>query len=108
METRWEIFERVYAQGITTFFEFKGENMPLSITTETKATLNAAHGRVLAWHNDKEPAQISIAVPGDRAGMSPLDARVLAAWLIKMADTIDAGRVDRFTVGRPSMQQYPR
>jgi hypothetical protein len=77
----------------------------LNVTKEVKATLTATTGRVIAWHNDKERGAISIAVPGDRAKLSPVQARNLAAWLIKEANAIEevdvAARssVPRWTTG---------
>ncbi|MBD0712575.1 hypothetical protein OHA38_20340 [Streptomyces sp. NBC_01732] len=62
----------------------------LNVTRETKATLAAKNGgRVLAWHNDKERGTLSVAVPGDRARLTPVEARNLAAWLIDAAKAIE-------------------
>jgi hypothetical protein len=59
----------------------------LNVTRETKATLSArAGGRVIAWHTDKERDILSIATTGDRVKLSPVEARNLAAWLIRAAD----------------------
>ncbi|MEU9388691.1 hypothetical protein AB0D86_01660 [Streptomyces sp. NPDC048324] len=63
----------------------------LNVTRETKATLAAQNGgRVLAWHNDKERGTLSVAVPGDRAKLTPTEARNLAAWLIDAAKAIES------------------
>jgi hypothetical protein len=71
----------------------------LNVTRETKATLNGATGRALLWHNDKEPAHISLAVPGDRVKLTPDEARAVAAWLVQTADAIsDAERNARVQV----------
>jgi hypothetical protein len=62
----------------------------LNVTRETKATLTArAGGKVLAWHTDRERGVLSVAVPGDRAKLSPVEARNLAAWLLETADVLD-------------------
>ncbi|MHC0429248.1 hypothetical protein ACX6XY_03540 [Streptomyces sp. O3] len=62
----------------------------LNVTRETKATLAARNGgRVIAWHNDKERGTLSLAVPGDRAKLTPVEARNLAAWLIDAAKAIE-------------------
>jgi hypothetical protein len=65
----------------------------INVTREVKAVLNGETGRVLAWHNDKEARAISIAVPGDRAKLTPAQARELGLWLIEAAETIT--KVDR-------------
>lgn len=66
----------------------------MDVTRETKATLTAKNGgRVVAWHNDREPRTLSVAVPGDRAKLSPVEARNLAAWLIDAANAVET--VDR-------------
>lgn len=63
-----------------------GETMAINVTRETKATVTATNGgRVLAWTNDREPNLISVAVPGDRAKLSPSEARELAAYLNEVA-----------------------
>lgn len=63
----------------------------LNVTRETKATLATKNGgRVLAWHNDKERGTLSLAVPGDRARITPTEARNLAAWLIDAAKAVEA------------------
>lgn len=87
--------------GHTQMGEFK---MHLNETREVKATLTADTGRVLAWSTDKEPRHISIAVPGDRAKLTPVQARELADWLIaravEVASATPAQRMrDRYTMG---------
>jgi hypothetical protein len=58
-------------------------------TREVKAELTAEKGgKVLAWHNDREPGRISLAVVGTRAHLSPAEARAIGHWLIKNADTL--------------------
>jgi hypothetical protein len=62
-----------------------------SVQRETKATLAAKNGgRVVAWYNDKETGAVSIAVPGDRAKLTPVEARNLAAWLLEAASTLES------------------
>lgn len=62
-----------------------------TVTRETKATLTTqAGGKVVGWHNDKEARHVSIAVPGDRAKLTPVEARNLAAWLIDAAKAVEA------------------
>ena len=65
-----------------------------TVSRETKATLvTQAGGKVVGWHTDKESRHVSIAVPGDRAKLTPVEARNLAAWLIdaaKEAEKIEA------------------
>ncbi|MFE1959227.1 hypothetical protein [Streptomyces sp. NPDC059479] len=62
--------------------------MTLNTVRETKATLSGVAGRVLVWHNDKETRSISLAVPGDRAKLSPTQARELGLWLIEASETV--------------------
>jgi hypothetical protein len=62
--------------------------MTMRVEKKTTATLTADTGRVLAWTMDKEPAHISIAVPGDRARMTPLQARELATWLLEESERV--------------------
>jgi hypothetical protein len=67
-------------------------SMAINVTRETKATVSAQNGgRVLAWTNDKEPNVISVAVPGDRAKLTPLEARELAAYLNEVAAEVAGG-----------------
>ncbi|MFB7675617.1 hypothetical protein ACFC26_29835 [Kitasatospora purpeofusca] len=57
-----------------------------NVTRETKAVLTTqAGGKVVGWYNDRETRHVSIAVPGDRAKLTPVEARNLAAWLIDAA-----------------------
>ncbi|CAA07139.1 gp15 [Lomovskayavirus C31] len=63
----------------------------MRVTTETKAELQAERGRVVGFVKSSEPGKISIAVPADRAVMTPAQARQLAAWLNEEADR--GGRV---------------
>lgn len=78
--------------------------MHLNESREVKATLTAASGRVVAWSTDKEPGHISMAIPGDRAKMTPAQAREFATWLLTRADEVaSAQRVplrpaDRYTM----------
>jgi hypothetical protein len=59
-------------------------------TREVKAELTAEKGgRVLAWHNDREPGLISIAAVGDRAKLTPTEAKALGEWLIRNADAVN-------------------
>ncbi len=61
-------------------------------TTETKAVLTGEYGRIVDFTKSNEAGVISLAVPGDRAKLTPAQARELAAWLAKRADLIDADR----------------
>ncbi|QAX94738.1 hypothetical protein HOV12_gp54 [Streptomyces phage Lilbooboo] len=63
----------------------------MRVTNETKAELQAEKGRVVGFVKSSEPGKISIAVPADRAVMTPTQARALAAWLNEEADK--GGRV---------------
>jgi hypothetical protein len=58
----------------------------LSVTNETKAVLVAEKGRVVGFIKSSEPGKISVAVPGERAVMTPAQARQLAAWLVDEAN----------------------
>ncbi|MER5894744.1 hypothetical protein [Streptomyces sp. NPDC001876] len=60
----------------------------MQVTNETKAVLIAEKGRVIGFVKSEEPGKISIAVPNDRAVMTPAQARQLAAWLIGEADKV--------------------
>ncbi|MGW0530691.1 hypothetical protein [Streptomyces sp. NPDC003032] len=54
----------------------------LNVTRETKAVLKTKTGeRVVAFTKDSEPGIASLAVPHDRAKLSPREMRELAAWL---------------------------
>ncbi|QBZ73412.1 hypothetical protein SEA_HEATHER_42 [Streptomyces phage Heather] len=58
----------------------------LSVTRETKAVLKTKSGeRVVAFTKDSEPGVASLAVPNDRAKLSPGEMRALAAWLNETA-----------------------
>jgi hypothetical protein len=65
----------------------------ITVATETKATVTGRSGRVLAWHNDREPHTISIAVPGERAVLDPAQVRAFAKWLTEQADILDSNRL---------------
>ncbi|QNE79072.1 hypothetical protein F0344_04870 [Streptomyces finlayi] len=58
----------------------------MQVTNETKAVLIADKGRVVGFVKSNEPGKISLAVPADRAVMTPAQARQLAAWLIGEAE----------------------
>jgi hypothetical protein len=62
--------------------------MTIRVEKKATATLTADYGRVLAWTMDKEAAHISIAVPGDRAKMTPVQARELATWLLEESERV--------------------
>jgi hypothetical protein len=70
----------------------------MKITNETKAVLVTEKGRVVGFVKSNEPGKISLAVAGDRAVMTPAQARQLAAWLIEEADR--GGRVTEPVAGR--------
>jgi hypothetical protein len=53
----------------------------LKVTTETKAVMACDKGRVVGFVKSDEPGKISLAIPADRAVMTPAQARQLAAWL---------------------------
>ncbi|MFD7257796.1 hypothetical protein [Streptomyces sp. NPDC059874] len=57
----------------------------LRVTKETKAVLTADTGRVIGFVKDTEPGKASLAVPGDRAILTPAQMRALAAWLNETA-----------------------
>ncbi|MFD5644924.1 hypothetical protein ACFWIP_24850 [Streptomyces anulatus] len=61
----------------------------MRVTREVKATLKAHTGRVVSFTKDSEPGVISLAVPDDRAQLSPTEARALAAWLNDAATEIE-------------------
>jgi hypothetical protein len=74
----------------------------MSVTNETKAELVAERGRVVGFIKSSEPGKISLAVPGDRAVMTPAQARQLAAWLIE-----EAGQAHpKETVAARAARQY--
>jgi hypothetical protein len=62
--------------------------MAIRVEKKTTATLVCDTGRVLAWTQDKEPAHISLAVPGDRAKLTPVQARELATWLLEESERV--------------------
>ncbi|WP_367136469.1 MULTISPECIES: hypothetical protein [Streptomyces] len=64
--------------------------MSISTVRETKATLSAEAGRVLVWHNDKEKGSVSVAVQGDRAKLTPAQARELGLWLVEASERVSA------------------
>jgi hypothetical protein len=66
----------------------KGHRM-LTVTKETKAVLTADKGRVICFVKDAEPSKISVAVHGDRAILTPSQARALAAWLTQTAAEVE-------------------
>ncbi|WP_328950454.1 hypothetical protein OG778_23785 [Streptomyces sp. NBC_00184] len=74
-EAKQARFNRIYGEGNT-----------LQVTSETKAVLNADQGRVIGFVKSNEPGKISIAVPNDRAVMTPAQARQLAVWLVEEAE----------------------
>ncbi|MFJ8955603.1 hypothetical protein ACIRO1_36480 [Streptomyces sp. NPDC102381] len=55
----------------------------MRVTNETKAELKAETGRVVGFVKSNEPGRISLAVPADRAVLTPGQARELAEWLIE-------------------------
>lgn len=61
----------------------------LKITSETKAVLTAERGRVVGFTKSDEPRMISLAVPAERAVLTPVQARQLAQWLRDVADDAD-------------------
>jgi hypothetical protein len=74
----------------------------MKITNETKAELVAEKGRVVGFVKSNEPGKISLAVPNDRAVMTPAQARQLAAWLIDEADRVHPTE----TVAARAARQY--
>ncbi|MFF7990313.1 hypothetical protein ACFZDG_11045 [Kitasatospora xanthocidica] len=68
-----------------------------TVTRETKANLvTQAGGKIVGWYNDREVRHVSIAIPGDRAKLTPAEARSIAAWLIDAAKEVEkAEAVDR-------------
>ncbi|MFF3553639.1 hypothetical protein ACFYXL_09515 [Streptomyces tsukubensis] len=83
------------------------EEDPMTINTvrETKATLSADSGRVIAWHNDKEKGSVSLAVPGDRARLTPAQARELGIWLIEASERVSTPEAKPF---RTATARTPR
>jgi len=66
------------------------ESNTMQITNETKAVLNAEQGRVIGFVKSNEPRKISLAIPNDRAVMTPIQARQLASWLTEEANRAGA------------------
>lgn len=77
-----------YLTAWATIVAAKGHRM-LSVTKETKAVLNADHGRVVGLVKDSEPGKISLNVSGPRAVLTPAQARALAAWLTETANEVE-------------------
>ncbi|MGW6602862.1 hypothetical protein [Streptomyces sp. NPDC055036] len=75
----------------------------LSVTRETKAVLKTSTGeRVIAFTKDSEPGIASLAIPGDRAKLSPREMRELAQWLDETAneqEEVTRKPVETFTYG---------
>ncbi|MER7688335.1 hypothetical protein [Streptomyces sp. NPDC097610] len=86
--TRYAQAMHLYQQGI---IEQERTHM-IRVSTETKAELQTERGRVVGFVKSSEPGKISLAVPADRAVMTPAQARQLAAWLNEEAE-----RVERMT-----------
>lgn len=77
----------------------------MQITSETKAVLKTEGvGRVIGFVKSNEPGKISIAVPNDRAVMTPAQARQLAAWLTEEADKV----IPRETPDERAKRMYDR
>jgi hypothetical protein len=76
--------------------------MTIRVEKKATATLTADTGRVLAWTMDKEPAHISIAVPGDRAKMTPVQARELATWLLEESERVTQANRPKARTAPPS------
>jgi hypothetical protein len=77
--------------------------MAIRVETKATATLTADTGRVLAWTMDKEPGHISIAVPGDRAKMTPVQARELATWLLEESERVTKANREAAATRSPSV-----
>jgi hypothetical protein len=95
---------------MTTFAEAMAEEIrvltgvnTMRVTTETKAELQTEQGRVVGFVKSSEPGKISLAVPADRAVMTPAQARQLAAWLNEEAE-----RVDRMTPAQRTDEGWRR
>ncbi|MEV7670974.1 hypothetical protein [Streptomyces sp. NPDC088752] len=85
--------------------------MTINTMRETKATMTAEAGRVLVWHNDKEKGSVSLAVPADRARMTPAQARELGLWLIEASERVStpdpkAFRTATARTPRPGFPSY--
>jgi hypothetical protein len=73
-------------------------NKMLRVSTETKAVLQTeGTGRIVGFIKSTEPGKISVAVPNDRAVMTPAQARQFAAWLLEEAEKITASTTDART-----------
>lgn len=78
----------------------------IKVSTETTARMTTRSGQLIrAWHTDAEPNEISLAVPADRAKMTPAEARELAQWLNAKADSLEprtapAGRYEAYSRAR--------
>lgn len=83
--------------------------MTINTVHETKATMTAEAGRVLVWHNDKEKGSVSLAVPGDRAKLTPAQARELGLWLIEASERVSAPETKAFrtATARTPRPAYP-
>ncbi|MEU3450386.1 hypothetical protein AB0H29_24635 [Streptomyces thermolilacinus] len=83
--------------------------MTINTVRETKATMTADAGRVLVWHNDKEKGSVSMAVPGDRAKMTPAQARELGLWLIEASERVSSPETKTFrsATARATRSAYP-
>lgn len=72
------------------------DRMTMQTVRETKATMTAEAGRVLVWHNDKEARFVSVAIPGDRAKLTPAQARELGLWLVEASERVTAPELGAF------------
>ncbi|MEV8101783.1 hypothetical protein [Streptomyces sp. NPDC088135] len=79
--------------------------MTINTVHETKATMTADAGRVLVWHNDKEKGSVSLAVPSDRAKLTPAQARELGLWLIEASERVSLPETKAF---RTATTRTPR
>ncbi|MFE9026201.1 hypothetical protein ACFYOA_08050 [Streptomyces iakyrus] len=65
----------------------------MKVTRETKAELKTKDGqRVIGFTKDSEPGVASLAVPADRAKLTPAELRELAAWANQTAQEIESTR----------------
>ncbi|MEV0126375.1 hypothetical protein AB0I16_33325 [Streptomyces sp. NPDC050703] len=87
----------------------EGRNM-MQESSETKATLTASLGRVVGFTKSTEPGKISLAVPGDRAKMTPAQALILAQWLTKTANAQAESAAEQVAAPEPmtARQAYLR
>lgn len=99
--------------GRTPFVQYhqpqKEDPVTINTVRETKATMTADVGRVLAWHNDKEKGAVSLAVPGDRAKLTPAQARELGLWLIEASERVSTPdpKAFRTATARTPRPAYP-